>query len=138
MKQQRNTKQRQLVLEVVRARDDHPTADQIYLDVRAIDDKISRGTVYRNLNLLSENGEILSVVLDNIHRFDRRKDIHSHLTCTRCGKVLDVSLDYQQQLDQLLAQQTGYVVDRHTTVFEGICPECQQAATQKNTEEDEH
>ena len=55
MKKQRNSKQRQLVLDAVLDRCDHPTADQIYLDVRAKDDKISRGTVYRNLGILSEN-----------------------------------------------------------------------------------
>ena len=56
MKQQRNTRQRQLVLDAVRARCDHPSADQIYLDVRAVDDRISRGTVYRNLKVLVEAG----------------------------------------------------------------------------------
>ena len=61
MKTRRNSKQRQLVLEAVKARCDHPTADQIYLDVRAQDDKISRGTVYRNLGLLSDEGQISQV-----------------------------------------------------------------------------
>ena len=56
MKQQRNSRQRQMVLDAVSTRCDHPTADQIYLDVRSKDDKISRGTVYRNLGVLSEDG----------------------------------------------------------------------------------
>ena len=47
MKQQRKSRQRQMILDAVMTRCDHPTADQIYLDVRAEDDKISRGTVYR-------------------------------------------------------------------------------------------
>ena len=68
MKQLRNTRQRQLVLDAVRARRDHPSADQIYLDVRAVDGRISRGTVYRNLSILEESGEILHVkVLSLIH-----------------------------------------------------------------------
>lgn len=58
MTQQRNTKQRKLILEVVQAHQDHPSADQIYAEVRKLDPKISRGTVYRNLNLLADNGEI--------------------------------------------------------------------------------
>lgn len=61
MKKQRNSKQRRIILDAVTARCDHPTADQIYLDVRAIDGKISRGTVYRNLGILSENEEITNV-----------------------------------------------------------------------------
>lgn len=55
MKQQRNTRQRQLVLDTVRSRRDHPTAEQIYQSVHQVDAHISRGTVYRNLNLLCDN-----------------------------------------------------------------------------------
>ena len=60
MKQQRNTRQRQLVLDVVRGRRDHPTAEQIYQSVREQDAHVSRGTVYRNLNLLCEQPGDLS------------------------------------------------------------------------------
>lgn len=59
--QRRNTKQRKLVLDAVRRSFNHPTADEIYNAVREQDDKISRGTVYRNLNLLADAGEILSI-----------------------------------------------------------------------------
>ena len=70
MKQQRNTRQRQLVLDVVRGRRDHPTAEQIYQSVREQDAHVSRGTVYRNLNLLCDNREIYRVVMSNSDRFD--------------------------------------------------------------------
>ena len=63
----RNTRQRQLVLDAVRARCDHPTAEDIYQDVRAIDGKVSRGTVYRNLNLLTETGAITTVKASGHH-----------------------------------------------------------------------
>ena len=61
MKQQRKSRQRQQILDAVQTRCDHPTADQIYLDVRAKDERISRGTVYRNLGVLSEDGQITNV-----------------------------------------------------------------------------
>ena len=89
MKTRRNSKQRQLVLEAVKARRDHPTADQIYLDVRARDDKISRGTVYRNLGLLSDEGQISQVRVPAADRYDLRQDRHYHLFCTGCGRVFD-------------------------------------------------
>ena len=69
MKQQRNTRQRQLVLDVVRGRRDHPTAEQIYQSVREQDAHVSRGTVYRNLNLLCDNREIYRVVMSSSDRF---------------------------------------------------------------------
>ena len=127
MKQQRNTRQRQLVLEAVRAHRDHPSADQIYLDVRAADEHISRGTVYRNLNLLEQNGEILHVKVPGMDRFDWRVDYHYHLLCTGCGAVIDVPTPYHAELDRELAGQTGYRIARHRLIFEGLCPACQAA-----------
>ena len=59
--QYRNTRQRKIVLEAVQEHHDHPSADQIYLEIRAKDPRISRGTVYRNLNVLSEEGQITHV-----------------------------------------------------------------------------
>ena len=69
MKQQRNTRQRQLVLDAVRSRQDHPTAEQIYQSVRERDAHVSRGTVYRNLNLLCEKQDIYRVVMADCDRF---------------------------------------------------------------------
>ena len=124
MKQQRNTKQRQLVLDAVRARCDHPSADQIYLDVRAVDNRISRGTVYRNLNVLVRHGEVLQVKLPHTDRFEGQLDKHYHLLCTECGAVRDVPLPYQIELDEQVAEKTGYAIDRHRIIFEGLCPDC--------------
>lgn len=130
MKQQRNTRQRQLVLDVVRAHDDHPSADQIYVEVRALDEHISRGTVYRNLNLLAASGELLHVKVPSADRFDYRLDFHYHLMCVGCGAVCDAPLPYQSELDQHLTADTGYLVERHRTVFEGLCPVCRKQAAQ--------
>ena len=126
MKQQRNTKQRRLVLETVRARHDHPNADQIYLDVRAIDHRISRGTVYRNLNILVRQGEILRVKLPDSDRFEGQLEKHYHLLCTECGAVCDAPLPYRGDLDRHAAEMTGYDIKRHRAIFEGLCPACRR------------
>ena len=78
MRKQRDTKQRKMVLEAVLSRCDHPTADQIYSDLRMKDDKISRGTVYRNLGILAEDGDITNVKVPAADRFDSRLDRHYH------------------------------------------------------------
>lgn len=132
MKQQRNTKQRKLVLDAVRARFDHPSADQIYLDVRSQDDKISRGTVYRNLNILFQTGEVNQVKLPKSDRFEGRLDKHYHLQCLECGAVWDLPLKYDDDLDKLASDKTGYKIQRHRTTFEGICPECRLEQTQQD------
>lgn len=125
--QRRNTHQRQLVLDTVLARNDHPTAEDIYLDVRARDEKISRGTVYRNLNLLEESGAIQSVHVPGGNRFDWRTDDHAHVTCMICGAVQDAPLAYDDAVDERAADETGYAITSHNTVFYGICPACQRA-----------
>jgi Fe2+ or Zn2+ uptake regulation protein len=124
MERRRSTKQRRMVLKAVQTRKDHPTADQLYLHLRAQDPQISRGTVYRNLNLLVNSGEIRHVALPGVDRFDWRLEPHYHLLCTQCGKVLDVPVAYRAELDQQLSQQTDYQDGRHLTVFAGLCPDC--------------
>lgn len=112
MKQRRNAKQRQLVLDAVKARRDHPSADQIYLDVRAIDNKISRGTVYRNLKLLTQSGELLKVKVPNADRFEYRLDFHYHILCTKCNAVCDAPLSYHKELDREMTIKTGYAIKK--------------------------
>lgn len=137
---QRNTKQRRLVLDAVRAHRGHLSADQIYLTVRGIDSKISRGTVYRNLKVLVQQGEILHVKLPHSDRFESRLDNHYHLLCTGCGAVSDVPLPYRGELDEAAAKETGYAIVRHRAVFEGLCPLCRrrQVENRKTVEDEEN
>ncbi len=116
-----------MVLDAVLARQDHPTADQLYLDVRALDPKISRATVYRNLKILAEQGLIRHLNVAGVERFDWRPGRHTHVICSRCGALSDAPLAYDVGLDQLLEQQTGYLIRSHQTVFEGYCPACQSS-----------
>ncbi|MDD5952319.1 MAG: transcriptional repressor [Oscillospiraceae bacterium] len=124
MKKQRNSKQRQLILEAVMGRHDHPTADQIYMQVREQDEKISRGTVYRNLGLLSDSGKITDVQLSTADRYDSRLDRHYHLYCVQCGRVFDAPLPYHAEDDAQVTAETGFAVRCHHVLFEGVCPEC--------------
>lgn len=124
MKKQRNTRQRSMILEAVSSRRDHPTADQIYSDLRAKDDKISRGTVYRNLGNLATEGEITNVKVPTAERYDFRLDRHYHMFCTECGKVFDAPLEYCEDYDRQMETETGFQICRHRLVFEGVCPEC--------------
>lgn len=124
MKKQRDTKQRRMVLEAVLSRCDHPTADQIYADLRMKDDKISRGTVYRNLGILAEDGDITNVKVPAADRFDSRLDRHYHIYCTGCGRVFDAPLPYREEYDEQIERETGFKVSRHRMVFEGLCPDC--------------
>lgn len=128
--QRRNTKQRTLILDIVRTHGDHPTAEDIYRDVRERNPKVSRGTVYRNLNLLEETGDIISIEAPGGNRFDRRCDPHAHVICCSCGAVRDAMIEHDYALDGMVERQTGYTVTRHETLFYGICPSCQEKKAQ--------
>lgn len=130
--QRRDTKQRRLVLQVVQERCDHPTADAIYEAVRARDSRVSRGTVYRNLYLLSEEGDVYHVRAPGADRFDLRTDPHDHIICIRCKKVVDAPETRLPYLDAEVAAATGYRILCHQTIYEGLCPACQSADASAN------
>lgn len=123
----RNTKQRAVVLEAVREHTDHPTAEEIYSSVRLKDNKISKATVYRNLKELSRTGKVNHIKVPGADRYDLRVDLHYHIICTECAAVYDVPVEYEAELDEAAADATGFIVSRHRTVFEGICPECRKS-----------
>lgn len=120
----RDTKQRGLVLQAVQSRCDHPTAEQIYEDVHTVNPRVSHGTVYRNLNCLSEAGLICHVRVPGADRYDLRTDLHYHMFCVKCKKVVDAPHPYKAELDTETMQKSGFDIVRHRLVFEGICPEC--------------
>lgn len=124
MKQQRNTRQREVVLQAVQSRKDHPTADQLYLDIVRTYPRISRGTVYRNLKILAESGRIRQIQVPGADRFDLRTEGHHHLLCIRCQQVADVSCPYDTAADRQVARETGFRMIHHSLLFEGICPTC--------------
>ena len=99
---QRYSRQREEILRVVQQTDSHPTADWVYEQVRKILPHVSLGTVYRNLNLLADEGLIQRVILDDgFVRFDGNTNDHHHFICTKTGKIYDVMLPLG---DELLAK----------------------------------
>jgi Fur family peroxide stress response transcriptional regulator len=126
----RNTRQRELVLEAV-CRGNHPTAREIF-DAIAERERISLGTVYRNLMILEEEGEIVPVKSDpELVRYDRRLDLHHHLHCKVCGGVYDMPLPYNAAFDREAAKKSGFRIECHSITFEGVCAACMRRKSQK-------
>lgn len=125
---QRDTKQRRIVREAVMGRCDHPTAEDLYQDVVAVDSRISKGTVYRNLRILADNGEILQVRVPGADRFDLHAKNHYHAICTSCGRVVDVCAPYNDGIDERTSAETGFAITGHQLIFEGLCPKCRTNA----------
>lgn len=117
------SRQREAILEVLRSTDTHPTASWIYERVREKIPNISLGTVYRNLTVLSENGDILTInVGDGQERYDGNMAAHLHLRCTGCGEIYDAFLKSDPFRD--LISKEGFIPEAAVYVVRGICKNC--------------
>ncbi len=128
----RLTPQRQVILEELAKVKTHPTANEIYDMVRKRLPRIGLGTVYRNLELMAENGMILKLEVGGSQkRFDATTDLHYHIRCTCCGKVDDIELSAMPQLDKLASGSSDYQILGHHIEFSGICETCGRAEEQQ-------
>jgi len=117
----RNSKQCDLILDIINNSYIHPTALEIYTIARTKIDNISLGTVYRNINKLKEMGKIRCIkTFDNIDRFDRKIDNHSHLICIKCNKIIDIKKDFLKGCTDI---DNNKILDCEV-VFTGICQAC--------------
>jgi Fe2+ or Zn2+ uptake regulation protein len=124
----RNTPQRSLVYGLMRDNHTHPTADEVYMMAREKDPRISRGTVYRNLNLLADTGRIRKVTSpEGPDHYDCLCEEHYHFLCLGCGKMFDTRLPYDDSLDRTPEDLDGFQVQRHRLLLEGLCPACVDA-----------
>lgn len=129
----RNTKQKRVILEVLKGTDTHPTADWIYEEARKVLPDISLGTVYRNLRVLTENNMIQELNYGSSHsRYDGNPMPHYHFVCNRCQRVFDVPMDVCHELNDQVEAGTGWKVEMHRLEFYGVCSDCQQRASMKN------
>lgn len=125
-KASRNTKQRALVLQAVQALHNHPTSANVFDEVRKTNPTISRATVYRNLGVLAEQGQILHIeVAGGADRYDFRLDKHAHAICSKCGAVYDVELAGTHPVLDEVANAHGFQVQGFSLTFSGLCPKCQ-------------
>lgn len=124
----RNSKQRQLVLQTLRSVDCHPTAEEVFQMVRKENPTISLGTVYRNLNLLADMGEILKLDLgsESVH-FDGTKKEHGHLVCSRCGAIEDLPCELSESVRALMENDLNREMDTIYLTVTGLCKACNRA-----------
>lgn len=126
----RMTKQKKIILEILRSTTSHPTADWIYAQARKVLPDISLGTVYRNLNVLKEDGEIMELNYGSTYsRYDGNPQNHYHFVCLSCGRVSDVDMPVLAELEKRAEKAGAGEVFYHRLEFYGLCPDCSK--TQK-------
>lgn len=117
----RYSPQRDEILRYLRSVKCHPTAEVIYEKVKAVMPKISLGTVYRNLKVLVDNGDIIKIDSDNnMTNYDGNVGEHEHFICTKCKGIFDVHL----KSHKLECDQEGFNVTKEHIVLYGVCAEC--------------
>jgi len=121
----RYSKQRELILKALKDNIVHPTADYLYRILKKQSPELSLATVYRNLNLLAENGVIKKIEgLDGSVHFDHNTHEHYHFICNKCKKIYDIPNEVASGAVKKISGKMGLIIIEHDMVFKGICPEC--------------
>ena len=119
------SRQREMIKSFLMTRKDHPTADTVYMNVRQEFPNISLGTVYRNLTLLADIGEIQRIrVGDGVDHFDADISPHNHFICTQCNSVIDLDMPSIDSINEVAGQNFDGKITGHITYFYGSCPKC--------------
>lgn len=121
------SKQKEIVLSILKNSKSHPTAQEVFLKAREFQPNIAKGTVYRNLDILSKSGQIKQISIQNCSdRFDYMRFDHSHAICPKCGKIYDFDYDINcEGLCKEVLNQTNIELELPVSItVQGICKEC--------------
>ena len=125
------TNQRMRIIEYLKSVKTHPTAEDVYKAVRKDLPAITLATVYRNLHLLADNGEILRFRVGNEYRFDYDTDVHQHFVCENCGGVMDVYHEEISEYAMKKAKSKEFRPKSVRIIFYGDCRKCGKKKTKK-------
>lgn len=123
----KHSRKRDAILDCLRGTDAHPSAEWVYSRLKPEIPDLSLGTVYRNLTLFKETGEVISLgTVQGLERFDGRTDPHVHFVCTLCGRILDLpGVDVPEGLIEAAQSQAQAPVTEARLTFYGPCSHCE-------------
>jgi Fur family peroxide stress response transcriptional regulator len=119
------TKQREVVLQVIRDAESHLTANEVFVAAKEMLPSISFATVYNSLRYLKDAGHIAEIQFGNgASRFDRMTHRHDHAICTKCGRLVDIEMEHPRELVERAAKYSKFKPESLEFTLRGICPEC--------------
>lgn len=128
----KHSRQRESIRKYLKETTTHPTADTVYENMKLIYPNISLGTVYRNLSLLAELGEIRKLTnYGGADRYDGHIYPHSHFICTECGKIMDLKVEINDALLKEVGDNFSGQIIGCSARFFGLCEDCMKKC--KNT-----
>lgn len=127
----RLTPQRQAIIKILLESSSHPTAEQVYAQVKPIFPMTSLATVYKTISMLKEMGEVIEINLGETGaRYDGRNlTPHAHIICVQCNQINDADLVDLYRFSENLSTLSGYQIINQRLDFFGICPACQINST---------
>lgn len=121
------TKQREVVLQVIRDSDNHLTANEVFDEAKSLLPTISFATVYNSLRYLKDAGHIAEIQFGNgASRFDKMTSRHDHALCTKCGKLVDMELELPAELVKFASEFSKFKLESIELTLRGLCPDCNQ------------
>ena len=123
-------RKRNAILAYLRQTDTHPSAEMVFNHLKPEYPALSLCTVYRNLTLFKEQGEIISIgTVNGVERFDGNTMPHVHFVCTDCTAVADLpQIEVPEELNQKVTKQTGGQIEVCELTFMGKCSRCLKKA----------
>ncbi|CAN5767347.1 Fur family transcriptional regulator [soil metagenome] len=119
------TRQREVVLRVIRDAHDHLTANEVFSTAKELLPTISFATVYNSLRFLKDAGHIAEIQFGNgASRFDRMTSRHDHAICTECGKLADIEMEHPAELVKQAARKSKFKPQSLEFTLRGLCPDC--------------
>lgn len=124
-KQLKYSRQREALINLLRSVTNHPSAEWLYAQLKKDFPNISLATVYRNLALLSETGDIMKIdVGSGCEHYDGNTQNHYHFYCNSCGNIYDVEMTYVSDIDRSAEKILNADIENHNLVFNGTCAKC--------------
>jgi Fur family peroxide stress response transcriptional regulator len=136
MKQvRRKSRQRERIYEFIRSRMDHPAAQSVYGALKNEMPSISLGNVYRNINILVEEGRITRREFgDGIEHYDAIPGLHYHFMCDTCKTVIDFPMPPQEMITKKAREMSNFNISGHTIQFYGTCDKCRRKEKKVKTQ----
>jgi len=122
----KNSKKRQALLDAIHQSREHPSAEMLYKALKPMIPELSLGTVYRNLGVLMQEGQIISVGhINGQERYDAITHAHPHFVCKGCGAVIDIELpDMVSPMYGLIDKDFHCAPEGYNLTINGLCPDC--------------
>ena len=119
------TNQRRTIYEFVKNNYNHPSVEDVFLNVQKKLPQISKKTVYQNLKTLTENNKIKEITINGIKRYEPIQEEHIHATCKECGKIADIKAKKLiEETEKVKKQIKEFKIETSTTTMKGLCKTC--------------